>query len=116
MSDETLLTGQEWAQQYDVIIRDPDGWRSDPLGYCSLSDRINEREFWERVAGSTVTASEKALKRLSEVLTQEEVRNVEEVREGHGGPRVGVAAAGHGQLLQLDEGAEESGEVSETEA
>jgi hypothetical protein len=65
--DEFLTSGQEWAQYYGIVIYDSDGWaRNSPLGYCSLADLINEREFWMRVVLSTCTKfPDKARERLN---------------------------------------------------
>lgn len=65
--DEMMLAGIEWARYFGIVIYDSDGWgRQSPLGYCSLADLINEREFWQRLSLSTCSKyPDKARERLS---------------------------------------------------
>lgn len=66
-------TAYTWAEAYGVKINDPDGWRSEikvylpggslmTFGPAELHWKIREREFWLRVAYSTVEFTNAAAK------------------------------------------------------
>ena len=88
--DETLMAGIEWANYFGIVIYDSDGWqRESPLGYCSMADLINEREFWLRVSISTCTRfPEKARERLNWFKAQGGVTDAEAAGEESSEPVV----------------------------
>lgn len=52
-----LRTSQEWADAYDIVVVDPDGWdRSSAASFeRSWSEAITREEFERRLMRSTIT-------------------------------------------------------------
>jgi len=61
MSDELKLKPQYWAEQYGVMIADPDGWRSP--GDPSWNTAISRSDFETRMGMSTIAVVDNDLYR-----------------------------------------------------
>ena len=59
-----LRTPEQWCQQYDRTVRDPDGWRKDGKPW---DEPISLPEFWDRFGGSTVDLI--TTKQAAEIVT-----------------------------------------------